>query len=222
MEAIKNDLGMRETVANDREIRRIHIHTYGFNGFAGFPGIAHEIADESGHSTIRKDIEDLTGFRVKKEKRHGSINSFDRAKLVKTEMRGKKIPLDFKILIELLKKGIHRSMRNRVTESDIFFRILHLGVEDNGETSVIGNETMRGNDGSRSRKSMAAMFTKKALFFEAEISGAAGNGRQGDEGGFRTMFNDSGAGVGGSAERTGRRRGIRKQAGKDKGINTTN
>lgn len=59
-------------------------------------------------------------------------------------MRGKKIPLDFKILIELLKKGIHRSMRNRVTESNIFFRSLHLGVEDNGETSVIGNETMRG------------------------------------------------------------------------------
>ena len=52
-------------------------------------------------------------------------------------MRGKKIPLDFKILIELLKKGIHRSMRNRVTESDIFFRSLHLGVEGNGETSVI-------------------------------------------------------------------------------------
>ena len=38
---------------------------------------------------------------------------------------------------------------------------------------------MRENDGSRSRKSMAAMFTKEALFFEAEISGAAGNGRQG-------------------------------------------
>lgn len=105
-------------------------------------------------------------------------------------MRGKKIPLDFKILIELLKKGIHRSMRNRVTESNIFFRSLHLGVEGNGETSVIGNETMRENDGSRSRKSMAAMFTKEALFFEAEISGAAGNGRQGDEGGFRTMFDD--------------------------------
>lgn len=99
-------------------------------------------------------------------------------------MRGKKIPLDFKILIELLKKGIHRSMRNRVTESDIFFRSLHLGVEGNGETSVIGNETMRENDGSRSSKSMAAMFTKEALFFEAEISGAAGNGRQGDEGDF--------------------------------------
>ena len=32
-------------------------------------------------------------------------------------------------------------MRNRVTESNIFFRSLHLGVEDNGETSVIGNET---------------------------------------------------------------------------------
>ena len=105
-------------------------------------------------------------------------------------MRGKKIPLDFKILIELLKKGIHRSMRNRVTESNIFFRSLHLGVEGNGETSVIGNETMRENDGSRSRKSMAAMFTKEALFFEAEISGAAGNGRQGDEGGFPTMFDD--------------------------------
>ena len=96
-------------------------------------------------------------------------------------MRGKKIPLNFKILIELLKKGIHRSMRNRVTKSDIFFRSLHLGVEDNGETSVIGNETMRGNDGSRNSKSMAAMLTKKALFFETEISGAAGNGRQGDE-----------------------------------------
>lgn len=137
-------------------------------------------------------------------------------------MRGKKIPLDFKILIELLKKGIHRSMRNRVTESDIFFRSLHLGVEDNGETSVIGNETMRGNDGSRNSKSMAAMLTKKALFFETEISGAAGNGRQGDEGGFRTMFDDSRAGVGGPAERTGRRRVIRKRAGKDKGVNTTN
>jgi len=137
-------------------------------------------------------------------------------------MRGKKIPLDFKILIELLKKGIHRSMRNRVTESDIFFRSLHLGVEGNGETSVIGNETMRENDGSRSRKSMAAMFTKEALFFEAEISGAAGNGRQGDEGGFRTMFDDSRAGVGGPAERTGRGRVIRKRAGKDKGVNTTN
>ena len=137
-------------------------------------------------------------------------------------MRGKKIPLDFKILIELLKKGIHRSMRNRVTKSDIFFRSLHLGVEDNGETSVIGNETMRENDGSRSSKSMAAMFTKEALFFEAEISGAAGNGRQGDEGGFRTRFDDSRAGVGGPAERTGRRRVIRKRAGKDKGVNTTN
>ena len=45
--------------------------------------------------------------------------------------------------------------------------------------------------------------TKEALFFEAEISGAAGNGRQGDEGGFRTMFDDSRAGVGGPAERTG-------------------
>ena len=83
-------------------------------------------------------------------------------------------------------------MRNRVTESNIFFRSLHLGVEDNGETSVIGNETMRGNDGSRSSKSMAAMFTKEALFFEAEISGAAGNGRQGDEGGrgWRTRRED--------------------------------
>ena len=80
-------------------------------------------------------------------------------------MRGKKIPLDFKILIELLKKGIHRGMRNRVTESNIFFRSLHLGVEDNGETSVIGNETMRENDGSRSRKSMAAMFNKGSVVF---------------------------------------------------------
>ena len=70
VEAVKNDLGVRETVVNDREVRRIHIHTHGFNGFAGFPGIAHEIADESGHSAIRKDIKDLTGFRVKKEKRH--------------------------------------------------------------------------------------------------------------------------------------------------------
>ena len=70
VEAVKNDLGVRETVVNDREVRGIHIHTHGFNGFAGFPGVAHEIADESGHSAIRKDIENLTGFRVKKEKRH--------------------------------------------------------------------------------------------------------------------------------------------------------
>ena len=70
VEAVKNDLGVRETVVNDREVRGIHIHTHGFNGFAGFPGIAHEIADESGHSAIRKDIENLTGFCVKKEKRH--------------------------------------------------------------------------------------------------------------------------------------------------------
>ena len=63
---------------------------------------------------------------------------------------------------------------------------------------------------------------KRSSIFEAEISGAAGNGRQGDEGGFRTMFDDSRAGVGGPAERTGRRRVIRKRAGKDKGVNTTN
>lgn len=44
VEAVKNDLGVRETVVNDREVRGIHIHTHGFNGFAGFPGIAHEIA----------------------------------------------------------------------------------------------------------------------------------------------------------------------------------
>ena len=31
-----------------------------------------------------------------------------------------------------------------MTESDIFFRSLPLGVENNGETRVIGNETMRG------------------------------------------------------------------------------
>ena len=72
-------------------------------------------------------------------------------------MRVKKIPLDFKIMIELLKSGIHRFKRNRVTNSDIFFRSLHLGVEDNGETSVIGNETMRGNDGSRNSKSMESV-----------------------------------------------------------------
>ena len=42
VEAVKNDLGVRETVVNDREVRGIHIHTNGFNSFAGFPGIAHE------------------------------------------------------------------------------------------------------------------------------------------------------------------------------------
>ena len=52
MEAIKNDLGMRETVVNDREIRGNPIHTHGFNGFTGFPRIAHEIADEREHFVV--------------------------------------------------------------------------------------------------------------------------------------------------------------------------
>ena len=63
-----------------------------------------------------------------------------------------------------------------MTESDIFFRSLPLGVENNGETRVIGNETMRGERGKSKQERMAAMLTKKTLFFEVEISGAAGNG----------------------------------------------
>ena len=60
--------------------------------------------------------------------------------------------------------------------------------------------------------------TKEALFFEAEIEQPESRG---DEGGFRTMFDDSRAGVQVRRE-DGRRRVDQKAAGKDKGVNTTN
>ena len=101
-----------------------------------------------------------------------------------------------------MEKGIDSGVRYRMTESNIFFRCLHFGVQDNGETRVIENETTRGNKGGRGGKGVAAMLTKEALFSKTEKSGAAGNGRKSDQGRLRSMFNDKRTEINSLAERT--------------------